>query len=94
MPGAACRGLGELFDPLDPDDESDRTSAEVAAMRVCERQCPVLAQCRRWFKSLPDSRKPTGVVAGRVYRRQQEGGTIRVTVKPKARRARVRKAAA
>lgn len=46
-----------MFDGLT---ERDRERA----IAVC-RRCPVLADCRDWYSSLPRSRLPRGVVAGR-----------------------------
>ena len=88
LEGAACVGHAELFDPM-TDNGADRVCAEIEALRICDR-CPALAACRRWLKSLPDSQKPTGVVAGRVYSRHKTGGRVTVNVKPRAPRARVR----
>ena len=82
--GAACAGLPELFDPLEPS-----AATEAVALRICDG-CPALTQCRRWFRRMPDKEKPSGVVAGRVVHRYQSGGTVVITVKRRAPRARRR----
>ena len=58
LPGAACRGRGPLFD-------AETISDRIRAERICRDECPALGRCRRWFASLPPSRRPVGVVAGR-----------------------------
>lgn len=58
LPRAACRGRHKLFDG---DTAADRVRAE----RICRDECPALGRCRRWFTSLPVSRRPSGVVAGK-----------------------------
>ncbi|WP_369816626.1 hypothetical protein [Mycobacterium sp. E740] len=58
LPGAACRGRHDLFD-------GETTADRIAAERLCRDACPALGACRRWVASLPKSRRPVGVVAGR-----------------------------
>jgi hypothetical protein len=67
LPGALCRGRGELFVSDDPDDTA-------AAVDVCH-QCPELAACQTWAAK---QRKLFGVVAGRTYppqKSQPKGNT-------------------
>lgn len=66
LPGARCRGRSHLFDggPAGEDDEIRAARIE-QALGVCHR-CPALTDCRRWHDALPVSRRPVGVVAGRV----------------------------
>jgi hypothetical protein len=61
LPGAACRGLGELFDG----DGLDGAKT-IRAASICRFECPVFQQCREWADGRPD-RTLTGVVAGRIY---------------------------
>ena len=66
LDGAACIGLWEAFDP--PEHGESATDVEYrhsAALHLC-RTCPTLADCRQWLDRLPRSKKPHGVVAGRV----------------------------
>ena len=51
--------MWEVFDATgDPD-------VEEYALHLCA-DCPALEACREWFDGLPRTRRPTGVVAGRV----------------------------
>lgn len=63
LPLAACRGRSE-WDANTPDDVE-------TAIHVCVNECPELAACRQWVRSLPRGRgrpRITGlVVAGRHY---------------------------
>lgn len=68
LPGAACAEGGRWF-AFDPP-HHDETAADVAyrhqvALRICQ-SCPVLADCKSWVDSLPRSRRPRGVIAGRI----------------------------
>lgn len=68
LPGARCRGRHHLFD-----EPSHGEAADVAAQRHTQalslcRDCPALASCEQWFDDLPQSKRPPGVVAGRVHR--------------------------
>ncbi|KAA1243111.1 hypothetical protein F0Q45_25845 [Mycobacterium simiae] len=65
LPGAACVGRWDLFDPR-PDNDPDRDHTEAAALQLC-RTCPALAGCRRWVDSLSPKHRPAGVVAGRLW---------------------------
>ena len=64
LTGAACAGRSDLFE-LRPVHSDDRAYRE--ALALCAR-CPVLGACRAWFASLPNAKRPCGVVAGRVHR--------------------------
>ncbi|QRY53383.1 hypothetical protein [Mycolicibacterium septicum] len=70
LDGAACRGQAPGWDGADPADP-----ATAVAIGAC-RQCPALAPCRQWVTSLSPSRRPSGVVAGRIYRRAATGGAV------------------
>jgi hypothetical protein len=56
--GAACRGHPELFDV-------DRHDPRIEEAKALCADCPVLRDCRAWLASLPRSRQPSGIVAGR-----------------------------
>ena len=77
LPGARCRGKAHLFDP-----RGDNEAAEVVDQRhaqavgLCQR-CPSLSACATWFDGLPKSKRPTGVVAGKVG--SQKAGRPRKT---------------
>lgn len=64
LPGALCRGRPDLFD-LKPGTSTDRDAVATQALALC-RACPALANCQRWFESLPRKERPSGVVAGRI----------------------------
>lgn len=69
LAGAQCRGRTELFDAT-IETSRERTLEEVeyaraAAKRLCGT-CPALNPCRQWLDSLPRTKKPPGVVAGRL----------------------------
>lgn len=64
--GARCRGRHDLFDPQLAGEIADVAEARhVQAQSICGR-CPALAACGSWLDSLPKSRRPAGVVAGRI----------------------------
>jgi WhiB family redox-sensing transcriptional regulator len=60
LEGARCVGEWEIFD-----NEHGSAELEEYALNLCG-SCPALTACRDWIDSLPGSRKPYGVVAGRV----------------------------
>jgi hypothetical protein len=65
----ACQGRHVLFDPAEPGEHyHDVEYRRGAAVRVCETQCSTstFKECERWFLSLPRSRRPAGVCAGRL----------------------------
>lgn len=68
LDGAKCVKHPELFDPHDADDRG-AAEAEAAAVRLCW-SCPAVIRCREWVDALPPSRRPPGVVAGRMVRRR------------------------
>lgn len=66
LPGARCRGRSHLFDDIAEGELRDVMDARhQQALGLC-RTCPALASCSAWFDSLPKSRRPLGVVAGKV----------------------------
>lgn len=71
LPGAKCRGRSHLFDEADPDEHpDDRAYRQSHALRLCQ-SCPALAGCQTWFDDLTPSKRPPGVIAGRVHTRKQ-----------------------
>lgn len=60
LPGALCKGKGDLFDPGE-----GRGAHHVRAIELCGR-CPALQPCEEWFESLSAKERPRGVVAGRL----------------------------
>lgn len=65
LPGAACAGRPELFDPAgEYEPRQSVIRRHEAAARMCTFTCPALDECRAWFTTLPPSRRPSGVVAG------------------------------
>lgn len=76
LPGALCAGRHELFDAsIEASRTGTAAAAELAqaraeALRICGG-CPVLQPCRRWFDSLPKSKRPQGVCAGQLNARTQ-----------------------
>lgn len=68
LPGAACVGRYELFDPR-PASDPDRPYVEATALQICS-SCPALGACQQWYRTLPPDQRPYGcVVAGQVQRR-------------------------
>lgn len=72
LPGAACRGRCDLFDPererepgQSPEDPHDRHQL---AKSICVNECPCMDACRSYVESLSPSKRPIGVVAGKVVR--------------------------
>lgn len=66
LPGAACRGRPELFDPAGDREPVDEVEARhCLALNLC-RQCPELRDCRQWFDRLTPGDRPRGVIAGLV----------------------------
>lgn len=66
LPGARCRGKHHLFDEQGKHEELG-TAAErhAQALGLCTH-CTALASCQTWFETLKPSRRPQGVVAGRL----------------------------
>lgn len=66
LPGAACAGRPELFDPAgEYEPRQSVIRRHEAAVRLCRFTCPALAECELWLEQLPRSQRPAGVVAGR-----------------------------
>lgn len=66
FPGALCRGRPHLFDGKSGRESTPAAEARYAqALALCER-CPSLERCGDWLDGLPRSRRPLGVVAGRI----------------------------
>jgi WhiB family transcriptional regulator, redox-sensing transcriptional regulator len=66
LPGARCRNRSHLFDAAETDENPERVKARhLQAIGLC-KICPSFQKCADWLDSLPPSRKPSGVVAGRV----------------------------
>lgn len=63
LPGASCRNHVALFDAAF--DGSSAFAARQEARGVCAA-CPVLLACAEWAESLPQGRRPGGIVAGRL----------------------------
>lgn len=65
LPGAKCRGRSHLFDERQPDEPADVANDRHAqAAGLCQR-CPARDRCTEWVASLPASKRPSGVIAGR-----------------------------
>ncbi|ORV21339.1 hypothetical protein AWB98_27850 [Mycolicibacterium conceptionense] len=73
LPGARCRGRHHLFDEQGMH-EAPETADErhQQALGLC-RLCPALASCTEWFNTLKPSRRPPGVVAGRITQPKPAG---------------------
>lgn len=66
LPGAKCRGRHRLFDPARKGERAEVVAQRHAqAVQLCAG-CPSLDRCRTWVDGLKPSRRPTGVVAGRI----------------------------
>lgn len=64
LPGAACTGRWELFDPPTRGEPPATTRhRHTQALALCHT-CPALDRCRDWLDQLPPNQKPAGVVAG------------------------------
>lgn len=70
--GARCRGRSHLFDGAargeDPETVVERHTQAVGLCQLC----PALERCQEWVDGLPRSRRPEGVVAGRIPKPKQE----------------------
>lgn len=64
LSGARCRGQWSIWD------ETDNPEVIEYAKNQCEA-CPALAECREWADSLKPSKRPLGVVAGRVVHQRK-----------------------
>jgi hypothetical protein len=74
LAGARCRHKHATFDDAQPGESDETVAARHAqALRLCLGDgssgigCPALAACESWFRSMPPSRRPSGVIAGRVH---------------------------
>lgn len=75
LPDAQCVGLWAAFDPPEQGEQPEETEYRYkTALNVCAR-CPALSRCSDWLDSLPRSRRPHGVVAGRVIREPQRAAS-------------------
>jgi hypothetical protein len=75
LPGAACRGHGDTFDPRRcGESDTDADTRHRTALAMCHR-CPALSRCRDWLAATPPSLRPRGVVAGRIV---DDRGTVRL----------------
>lgn len=77
LPGAACAGHPEPFDPPERgDDPHDTAERHAFAVSACQR-CPALPACRAWFASLRPTQRPHGVTAGQVHNPRPVGRPTR-----------------
>ncbi len=68
LPGAACKGRHQLFDPQPDDRHPDiARRLENTALSIC-KTCPALEPCRAWLAGLEPHQRPFGVTAGKVRR--------------------------
>lgn len=75
LPGARCRGRSHLFDPAGDHEPPPTVEARHnQALGLCAH-CPSLDRCAAWVDSLPKTRRPEGVIAGRLHRAKQVGPT-------------------
>jgi hypothetical protein len=66
FPGCRCKFRHHLFDEAAPGEDPETVSQRHAqALGLCQH-CPALTRCHDWYWSLPPSKRPPGVVAGRV----------------------------
>lgn len=66
LPGARCRGRSHLFDPAQQGEAPEKVAQrQNQAAQLCSG-CPSLEPCAAWLDGLPPSRRPAGVVAGRI----------------------------
>lgn len=63
LPGARCRGRHHLFDLAGIGEQADARHAQ--ALGLCEL-CPAFNRCSEWLASLPESKRPLGVIAGQL----------------------------
>ncbi|MFN3003462.1 hypothetical protein ACK12G_09415 [Mycolicibacterium wolinskyi] len=73
LPGARCRGKAHLFDEAGAHENPEIAEQRHAqALGLC-RGCTALASCQAWLGTLPRSKRPTGVVAGRLNTPKRPG---------------------
>ena len=68
LPGALCRHKAATFDEARVNESAEVVEARHAQARGLCQRCPALPACTAWVESLPARRRPTGIVAGRLYR--------------------------
>lgn len=67
LPGAACVGRSDLFDPRGDYEPAERArQRHDVAVQICAA-CPALRPCKAWAGTL-DNRRIRGVVAGYIRR--------------------------
>ncbi|MED5815727.1 hypothetical protein VST63_25490 [Mycolicibacterium sp. 050232] len=73
LPGARCRGKHHLFDEAGKNEAPETADQRhQQALGLC-RLCPALASCEQWFDKLHNSKRPHGVIAGRVIKPRPAG---------------------
>lgn len=73
LPGARCRGKHHLFDEAGKNEAPETVDQRhTQALGLCHH-CTALASCQTWFDTLKPSRRPHGVVAGRVIQPKPAG---------------------
>ncbi|TVX95898.1 hypothetical protein FPV58_26675 [Mycolicibacterium porcinum] len=66
LPGARCRGRHHLFDEQGTHETTETTEQRhQQALGLCQH-CTALASCQTWFDTLTPSKRPPGVIAGRI----------------------------
>lgn len=79
LQGARCRGRAHLFDEAAPNEKPETVAARHAqALGICSR-CPSLNPCETWFLGLTPSKRPLGVVAGRINQTRPAGRPRKAT---------------
>lgn len=81
LPGARCRGKAHLFDEAGKHEAPETTAQRHAQAAGLCQGCTALASCAAWFDSLPRTRRPLGVVAGRVPTTPRRAGRPTGTTK-------------
>jgi len=66
LPGARCRNRSALFDGAGQGEHPDLLADRHAQAAGLCAHCPALHGCRAWIDGLPRTRRPEGVVAGRI----------------------------
>ena len=73
LEGARCRGRHELFDAAEGKGAANGPDVRARydrAIGLCTA-CPALQRCAQWVNSLPSTKRPGGVVAGKVRGKQE-----------------------
>ena len=79
MPDALCLGDWETFDAAEADEDQDAAAARHRRALTTCAVCPALQRCAGWYSSLRPSRRPIGVVAGRINQPTKFRGRPRKT---------------